>query len=64
MDSSINKCSGCYWYEQCGGELPCDDFTPLDGRDDISFYHQIIKENSREYRSLLEEVNPQDDLFG
>lgn len=57
MDSSINKCENCYWCEQCGGCSPCDDFTPLDEQNDIKYYQNILKENTKEYYFLLEEVS-------
>lgn len=56
MGSSINKCSCCYWCEQCGGELPCDDFTPLNEQEDIKFYRNDLKERAEEYDSLIEEM--------
>ena len=55
MDSGNNKCF--YWCEQCGGDSPCDDYTPLDEHEDVRFYNNILKENAEEYRSMLKEVN-------
>ena len=57
MDSGNNKCLSCYWCEQCGGDSPCDDCTPLDEHEDVRFYNNILKENAEEYRSMLKEVN-------
>lgn len=58
MKSGAGTCSGCYWYEKCDGDYPCEDYTPLDDTQaDIEFYQTILRENKEEYRSFVEEMN-------
>ena len=45
-------CDSCIWYEQCGGDL-CEDYSPGDGGDAITYYEDILEENEEEYRMVV-----------
>ena len=57
MTDQTSTCFGCYWYEACGSPTPCDDFTPMDNRQDIAYYHNTQQENAAEYQRWIAEMN-------
>lgn len=53
----------CVWYEQCGGRLcrGCEFFDTLDYQnDEIKYYKEILLENAKEYKSVVDEISGED----
>lgn len=48
-------CDSCYWQDQCNSRRKCDDYTPIEDSEDISYYQAILQENAEFYRRLEKE---------
>lgn len=49
-------CAGCIWEYDCGG-VRCEDYSPMDGSDEISFYESDLKMRVNDYGQMIKEYN-------
>lgn len=57
MNKCDSTCHGCLWADNCNFGNRCDDYTPMNDEQDISYYKDILKENDREYRLIMLEAD-------
>ena len=51
----LHSCKDCIWYDQCGQDEICKDFSPVDDGS-FTYYEGILAENAAEYAELLAEM--------
>ena len=61
MRKRQHKCENCIWFDKCmaAGVNPedCDDYSPADDSDELTYYDSILAENIAEYRLVEEEYS-------
>lgn len=56
--SGTSKCTGCLWCgSPCEDGEGCENYSTLDGSDDVAYYNATLKENSLEYEQLIAEFS-------
>lgn len=48
-------CYGCYWQDQCGDGLGCDDYTPLNP-DYSREYREDLELRGRTYENIVKDT--------
>lgn len=56
----LRTCDSCIWCGRCGQEptrlSTCEDYSPVDDRDDFTYYEMVLAENAAEYADLVSEM--------
>lgn len=56
--SSTLKCTGCLWCgSPCEDGEGCENYSALDGSDDVAFYNATLRENGLEYEQQIAEYS-------
>jgi hypothetical protein len=64
MDQSKhNNCEGCYWFNQCGQEIICEDFTSISNEFtyDEQIYQESLDERVNDYYMIITEMDGDED---
>lgn len=57
----MKKCEGCIWFDMCGCDDVCGDYTPIDDTEIeevvLADYRDDLRSRHEEYIELIEEQN-------
>lgn len=53
---SCKTCEGCIWYDQCGTDMICDDYSPVDDNEEDT-YNADLKLRCGVYQETIGEYS-------
>lgn len=58
---SCKTCEGCIWYDQCGADEICDDYSPVDDGEVDTYSHDLLVRRDA-YREIMDEYSDETPL--
>lgn len=52
---SCKTCDGCIWFDQCGADMICDDYSPAD--DEVDTYEDGLRLRREAYQEMVDEYS-------